>query len=81
MNRVNSRSDHGREDSTINIVISIGIGIININSSALVAISKGKKAVKLCSNEIIQLLTEGTGYHMLNNILIIKRLYNKLSYG
>ena len=61
MNRVNSRSDHGCEDSTINTVISISIGIININSSALVAISKGTQAVKLCSNEILQLLTEGIG--------------------
>jgi len=54
MNRVNSRNDFGHDDSTINIVMAIIIIIILPNPNALVAVSKGMRAVKLCTNNIFQ---------------------------
>ena len=54
MNRVNSRNDFGHDDSTLNIVIAIIIIIILPNPNALVAVSKGMRAVKLCTNKILQ---------------------------
>jgi len=42
------------------------------NLNALVAISKGTRAVKLCINKIIQFLTGGAGYSKLTCIMAVK---------
>jgi len=39
------------------------------NPNALVAVSKGMWAVKLCTNEIVQFLTGGAGKHRLSCIM------------
>ena len=46
----------------------------NPNPNALVAVSKGMWAVKLCTNKIFQFITGGAGYHKLTCIMAIKRV-------